>query len=57
MHEEAEEASAADVARATTPSRLDDKNIDDVETSTKSPPLPKELVWLILKFWRTDRDP
>ena len=23
----------------------------------KSPPLPKELVWLILKFWRTDRDP
>ena len=26
-------------------------------TSTKSPPLPKELVWLILKFWRTDRDP
>ena len=24
---------------------------------TKSPPLPKELVWLILKFWRTDRDP
>ena len=29
MHEEAEEASAADVARATTPSRLDDENIDD----------------------------
>ena len=26
-------------------------------TSTKSPPLPKEMVWLILKFWRTDRDP
>ena len=26
-------------------------------TSTKSPPLPKELMWLILKFWRTDRDP
>ena len=26
-------------------------------TSTKSPPLPKELVWLILEFWRTDRDP
>jgi len=26
-------------------------------TSTKSPPLPKELIWLILKFWRTDRDP
>ena len=26
-------------------------------TSTKSPPLPKELVWLILKFWRADRDP
>ena len=26
-------------------------------TSTKSPPLPKELVWLILQFWRTDRDP
>ena len=24
---------------------------------TKSPPLPKELVWLILKFWRSDRDP
>ena len=28
-----------------------------IPTSTKSPPLPKELVWLILKFWRTDRDP
>ena len=26
-------------------------------TSTKSPPLPKEMVWLILKFWRSDRDP
>ena len=26
-------------------------------TSTKSPPLPREMVWLILKFWRTDRDP
>ena len=24
--------------------------------STKSPPLPKELVWLILQLWRTDRD-
>ena len=26
-------------------------------TSTKSPPLPKELVWTVLSFWRTDRDP
>ena len=26
-------------------------------TSTKSPPLPREMVWHILSFWRTDRDP
>ena len=27
------------------------------QDSGASTPLPKELVWLILKFWRTDRDP
>ena len=27
------------------------------QDSGVSTPLPKELVWLILKFWRTDRDP
>ena len=25
--------------------------------STEAPPLPRELAWKILEFWRTDRDP
>ena len=28
-----------------------------VPESTEAPPLPKELAWKILQFWRTDRDP
>ena len=28
-----------------------------VPVSTEAPPLPKELAWKILQFWRTDRDP
>ena len=25
--------------------------------ATEAPPLPRELAWKILEFWRTDRDP
>ena len=28
-----------------------------VPESTEAPPLPRELAWKILEFWRTDRDP